>query len=362
MKVFLLAGAALTLVACVTTPVQQSTSPPAWVDVTWMSVTNMYYEIGSIGVVTDGYISRVPRDMFFGGASGIARTRASFASDSVTVREVLTAIGGPSRVQILLSAHSHFDHSFDIPTWSKLALAKIVGPRTTCLQAEALDVPATRCTAVFGGERINVADGVTVRVVRWNHSGDPAVNPEQHNPVELATAPMRDPVTGGLRAGVTEDYPNGGGSRAFLFTVKAAAGRYSWFFHNTASAVNLDKPIVVDGVNYRAPLDNLKLAMNDAGLTSVDLWIGSANQSVVPLLLPVLRPKAFLPVHWDDFYSPFKAGVSEPYSNAPVEVMLRNAGVQLLRPAQYMDKWRLDRSGIRAVPNDDVKRALGFMR
>jgi len=327
-----------------------------------MSITNMYYEIGPTGVVTDGYISRIPRNMFFGGASGIAQTRAPFASDTAAVREVLAAIGGPTRVQIVLSGHSHFDHSLDTPAWSRLTGARIVGPRTTCLQAEALDVPAARCRTVVGGERINIADGVTMRVVRWNHSGDPAVNPEQHNPLELTTVPRRDPATGGLRAGVTEDYPNGGGSRAFLFTVEAPGGRYSWFFQNTASPVDLDQPIVVDGLNYGAPIDNLKMAMNDAGLTSVDLWIGSAGQSIAALVLPVLKPKAFLPVHWDDFYGAFKAGVSTPYSDAAVEVMLRNAGVQLVQPAQYMDKWRLDASGIRAVPNDAVKRALGFTR
>jgi hypothetical protein len=33
---------------------------------------------------------------------------------------------------------------------------------------------------------------------------------------------------------------------------------------------------------------------------------------------------------------------------------------QLVRPAQYVDKWRLDRTGVRAVPNLAVKRALGF--
>jgi hypothetical protein len=41
---------------------------------------------------------------------------------------------------------------------------------------------------------------------------------------------------------------------------------------------------------------------------------------------------------------------------------LAGAGVTLVRPLQYMDKWRLDRTGVHPVPNDDVKRALGFPR
>ena len=92
-----------------------------------------------------------------------------------------------------------------------------------------------------------------MRVVRWNHSGDPAVNPEQHNPVELNAVPVRDPATGGLRAGVAEDFPNGGGNRAYLFIVDGPDGRFSWFFNNSASAVDLHVPIVVDGVDYGAP-------------------------------------------------------------------------------------------------------------
>jgi hypothetical protein len=161
------------------------------------------------------------------------------------------------------------------------------------------------CTSIDGGERINLADGVTMRVVRWNHSGDSSNNPEQHDPVELTAAPTLDPVTWGLYAGVADAFPNGGGSRGFLFTVDGPQGRYSWFFQNSASASDLTVPIVVDGVSFGAPLDNLKAAMSDAGLTSVDLWIGTGGKPVAQLVVPVLNPKAYLPVHWDDMFGAF---------------------------------------------------------
>jgi len=35
----------------------RSESAPAYVDMTWMSIANMYYEIGSLKILTDGYIS-----------------------------------------------------------------------------------------------------------------------------------------------------------------------------------------------------------------------------------------------------------------------------------------------------------------
>jgi hypothetical protein len=346
----------------VTAFAQTPATGPDSVDITWMSISNMYYEIGSTGVVTDGYISRVPQSAFFGGGGGLAETRMPYASDARAVNRVLNAIGGPDRVQLLLTGHSHFDHSLDTPTWSRLTGAPIIGARTTCLQAEAVDIPASRCTAVVGGERITIAPGVTMRVVRWNHSGDPAVNPEQHDPVELSRVPTRDPQTGGLRVGVAEDFPNGGGNRAFLFVVEAPEGEISWFFQNSASAIDLEEPIVVDGVNYGAPIENLRMAMQDAGLSSVDLWIGTGGQAIARLVLPVLNPKAYLPVHWDGLYGAFESGVPAPYSDAALAAVLRSAGVKLIVPEQYMDKWRLDRSGVHPLSNIAVKQALGFAR
>ena len=337
-----------------------SAAGPAFVDITWMSISNMYYEIGSLNVITDGYITRLPQSEFHGGGGGLANTRRPLTPDVRAVTRVLNALGGPSRVNLLLTGHSHWDHSFDTATWSRLTSAPIIGSKTTCLQAQAEGVPAARCRSVNGREVIPLADGVVMRVVRWNHSGDPAVNPEQHNPVELNSVPVRDPASGGLRAGVAEDFPNGGGNRAFLFTVDGPDGRFSWFFNNSASPVDLHVPIVVDGVDYGAPLDNLKHAMADANLASVDLWIGSSAVAVAKLVVPILRPKAFLPVHWDGLWGAFEAGVPKPYGDGGLEALLKASNAAVMAPAQYMDKWRLDRNGVRRIANTEVKKALGF--
>ena len=329
---------------------------------TWMSISNLYYELGSLRILTDGYITRLPQSAFSGGGGGLATTNQAFKPDVAAVTRVMTAIGGPASVNLLLTGHSHFDHSFDTATWSRLTGARIIGSKTTCFQAMAESIPAVRCRAVSGGERISLADGVAMRVVRWNHSGDPAVNPEQHNPVELETAPHPDPKTGGLRVGVAEDFPNGGGNRAFLFVVDGPDGRFSWFFQNSASAVDLHIPIVVSGINYGAPIDNLKTALKAEGLESVDLWIGTGGQPIAQLVLPVLKPKAYLPVHWDGLWGAFHAGVPQAYSDPALEALLTRSGVTLITPGQYMDKWRLDRNGVRPLRNDRVKQALGFVQ
>jgi L-ascorbate metabolism protein UlaG (beta-lactamase superfamily) len=349
-----------TALAAVVALAPVAAAAPSYVDITWFSVSNMYYELGSLNIITDGYITRVPRSAFFGGGGGLANTHAPYTPDVAGVTRVLNAFGGRSKVNLLLTGHSHFDHSFDTATWSSLTGARIIGSKTTCLQAEAEKIPANRCRAVYGRETIQLAEGVTMRVVRWNHSGDAVRNPEQHNPVELKNTPVPDKETGGLHAGVAEDFPNGGGNRAYLFTVDGPQGRFSWFFQNSASAGDLEVPIVIDGVDYGAPLENLKLAMKDARLDSVDLWIGSPGRDVSQLVVPVLKPKAYLPVHWDSFYTPFLDGVGRPWADDNNEAFLTAAGVKVIKPVQYMDKWRLDRTGIRPVDNAAVKRALGF--
>jgi L-ascorbate metabolism protein UlaG (beta-lactamase superfamily) len=193
---------------------------PSFVDITWMSIANVYYEVSGVGIMTDGYFTRIPQSAFFGGGGGLAQTRMAYKPDVDAVTRVLDALGGKQKVNLLLTGHSHFDHSFDTATWSRLTGARIIGSKTTCFQAMAESIPKDRCRAVYGGEKITVAGSVTMRVVRWNHSGDPATNPEQHNPVELDSVPRPDPTNGGLHAGVAEDFPNGGGVRALIKPVQ----------------------------------------------------------------------------------------------------------------------------------------------
>jgi len=333
---------------------------PSHVDITWMSIANIYYELGPLHILTDGYISRIPQSEFYGGGGGLAQTRKPYASDLRAVTRVLNALGGRRKVDLLLAGHSHFDHTLDTANWSKLTGARIIGSQTTCFQAIAEKIPAGRCTAVNGGEKFTLAKGVTMYVVRWNHSGSPATNPEQHNPVELDAPPIPDPVTGGLHAGVAEDFPNGGGGRGFLFTVDGPEGRFSWFYENSASPTDLEVPIVINGTDYGAPTENLKAALREAGLDSVDLWIGTGGVAVAKLVLPIIKPKAYLPVHWDGLWGAFEAGVPKPYDDPALEVFLNSSDVKLLKPIQYMDKWRLDHAGIRPVANTAIKQALGF--
>jgi L-ascorbate metabolism protein UlaG (beta-lactamase superfamily) len=332
---------------------------PDHVDITWMSITNMHFALGQQRILADGYITRLPQEVFFGGANGFDSTRRPIKPDLAAVTEVFDAIGGKSAVNLLLTGHSHFDHSFDTANWARLSGARIIGSPTTCLQVRAAKIPARRCTPVFGGEKFTLEPGVEMYVIRWNHSGDPAKNAAQHNPAELRDPPKLD-STGGLRAGVAEDFPNGGGNRAYLFKVDGPQGQFSWLFQDSASAVDLRVPIIIDGRNFGAPLDNLRVAMQAAGLESVDLWIATGGRDVAALVLPILKPKAYLPVHWDGLFGAFKAGPPQPYADAPLETLLEESGVRPIIPVQYMDRWRLDATGVQMLENREIKQKLGF--
>ncbi|HEY1228586.1 MAG TPA: hypothetical protein VGF26_14815, partial [Ramlibacter sp.] len=238
--------------------------------------------------------------------------------------------------------------------------AQMVGGASSCLQALAQGVPEAQCRSVSGGEKVDLGEGITMRVVRFNHSGD-ATNPIQHFARELYRPPVADPGTGGFRAGVGEDYPNGGGNRAFLFTIdRPGEQRLSFFINNSSSAFDLTKDIVVDGVSYGSPLGNLAAAMKDAGLTQVDAWIGTGGKAVAELVVPVIKPRAYIPNHWDGLFNPFWPGMPYPYKDEALQAYLQAQQVQLLPQKQYFDKYVLTTGGVQVQANADVKRKLGF--
>jgi hypothetical protein len=312
----------------------------------------------------DAYMTRVPGAPFFYAPPAYpndqyAYTTGPYGVDVSSITKVREAVLGADKLDYLLVGHSHFDHSWDTPTWSKMTGAPMIGGVSSCLQAAGQGVTDAQCRRVGGGEKISLGDGITIRVVRFNHSGD-ASNPIQHFARELYRPPVPDPVTGGFRAGVGEDYPNGGGGRAFLFTVDAPDGPLAFFVQNSASAFDLDKDVVIDGVSYGSPLANLAAAMKDAGLTRVDAWIGTGGRPVAELIVPVIHPKVYIPSHWDGLFNPLWAGLPYPYKDEALKAYLETQNIPLMPQTQYFDTYVLTRNGITRSTNHDVKRKLGF--
>ena len=114
---------------------------------------------------------------------------------------------------------------------------------------------------------------------------------------------------------------------------------------------------------YTWPTPNghkIHIMLEEAELDSVDLWIGTGGLPIAELVVPVLKPRAYLPIHWDGLWAPFGAGMPRLFSSPDLEAYLTQAGVALVKPGQFMDKWRLGVDGVHPVDNHSAKQALGF--
>jgi L-ascorbate metabolism protein UlaG (beta-lactamase superfamily) len=357
-----LAALAFAVVSCSLAAVAAAQSAPR-VELTWMSIANWDMKINDKRIMMDAYITRLPQSSFYPPPTIpndlYAYTRMPQGVDMESIRKVRDAELGSDKLDLLLVGHAHWDHSWDTPSWGKLTGAPLLGGISACMQAAAQGVPPASCRVVNGGEKVALGDGITMRVVRFNHSGD-ASNPIQHFARELYRPPVPDPATGGLRAGVGEDYPNGGGNRAFLFTVERGGEQVSFFVNNSASAFDLDKDILVDGVNYGSPLNNLRAAMRDAGLTQVDAWIGTGGKPVAEMVIPILHPRNYIPNHWDGLFNAFWPGMPYPFKDEALAGYLQAQNVALMPQQQYFDRYILTKAGVQRDENLEVKRKLGF--
>jgi len=173
-------------------PVQAA---PPTVEMTWMSIANWYFKIGDQRIVMDGYITRLPEALFTPSPTYAndlyAYTKTPAGVDLASIGKVKEAMLGSDKLDLLLVGHSHWDHSWDTPAWARLTGAPMVGGASSCMQAAAQGVPAAQCRSVSGGERFELGNGVVMRVVRWNHSGDQS-NPIQHFARELYKPPVPD--------------------------------------------------------------------------------------------------------------------------------------------------------------------------
>ena len=190
-------------------------------------------------------------------------------------------IGGKPAVNLLLTGHNHFDHSFDTATWAKLSGARVIGSPTTCLQVRAAKIPAQ---PLHGRARWREDRARARASTCMSSAGTTAAIPAQESARSTIRAsstrvPKAD-ATGGLRAGVAEDFPNGGGNRAYLFTVDGPRGRFSWFFQDSASAVDLRAPDRRRRQELRRAARQSARGHARGRLDSVDLWIATGGVDV----------------------------------------------------------------------------------
>lgn len=359
------------------------------VRLTWVAVTTWLLEIGDTRLLLDAYFTRPSNPLFLPGSGG-AYTFEPKPSDRATVEQMLGALNiGPGSLDYILSGHSHYDHSLDIPMVAQITGAKVIGPRSTCLQMQAEGLPAQQCTVADGGEvfTLNNANNAktVVHVIHSDHSGNETSI--LHVPRELGIVPTVTPPTtaGGLHVGVLEDMPNGGGTRVYLITVDGPGPKnFSIALETSGSSTDFENPIAVrncigvypipacnvetPGSMFPSPGANFRAAMQNAGLSSVDLFIGFATGNPGPSDLSlkqqefaILHPRFFIPTHLGGLGQPITGGLDAPFTpSAGFTSLLESGNTTLITPGQFMDTFVLDGKGVRPTPNHAVKQSLGL--
>jgi L-ascorbate metabolism protein UlaG (beta-lactamase superfamily) len=335
----------------------ERSAPPQAVELTWLSVTNWLLQAGDTRILLDGYLTRIDRGLVEADGSSLGTAR----TDTAELRRLLAPALPDLRADWVLVGHAHWDHAFDVPALATLTGARIAGARTVCHQAVALGVD--RCTAVEGGEAFEAGPGVRVRVVRWHHSGAASsdVGRRLRAPLELRAPPRPDPATGGLRPGFLDDYPNGGGGRGYLVTVATETGPVTLFWSNSGNPETWGVPVPVDSAYFReagvdlphlewAPpagstRDALADALREEGLAGVDLWIGFGGTDHVRQVVETIRPRTFIPHHWDDFWAGMDDGPGAAFDGDTLAPVLDPAGIRLVVPGAYYDRFRLGPDG-----------------
>jgi len=374
---------------------------PLSVRMTWVAVTTWLVEVGNTRFLIDSFFTRPPQPLFVTGSGG-AYTFQPNPSDPETVIDVLDALrigpqaghrgrrmSGGRRLDYILSGHSHYDHSLDIPLVSELTGAHIIGPRSTCLQAEAEGLARRDCTTVNGGEVFSLEQSrevtTKVYVIHSDHSGD--ATSILHVPRELKRTPTVVPPTteGGLHVGVLEDMPNGGGTRVYLITVKESGRRpLSIAIETSGSSTDFEAPIAVrncigvfptpacdveePGSIYPSPASSFRSAMRAAGLRSIDLFIGFATGTPAPTDLSlkeqefaILHPKFFIPTHFNGLNQPITGGLDVQFQpSAGFLALLDSYGTTLVTPQQFLDAFVLDARTLTPVDNHRAKQRLGL--
>ena len=104
------------------------------VELTWMSIANWYFKVGDKKIMMDAYIARLPGPPFFYAPPNLpgdqyAYTQKGAAVDTDSVKKVRDAVLGSSKLDYLLVGHSHWDHSWDSPTWAKLTGDRSAGAK-----------------------------------------------------------------------------------------------------------------------------------------------------------------------------------------------------------------------------------------
>ena len=117
-----------------------------------------------------------------------------------------------------------------------------------------------------------------------------------------------------------------------------------------------------------SPGDSFRGAMQAAGLTSIDLFVGFATGNPGPSDLSlkqqefaILHPRFFIPTHLGGLGQPITSGLDASFQpSVGFQALLANEDTTLVTPRQFMDAFILDDKGVKPTPNRRAKQLLGL--
>ena len=233
-----------------------------------MSTANMYYEIGSLKIVIDGYRSAGYHKANFMVAEVIGSALTyPYKPDVAAVTRDAGAVASSVNLRLWVTAT---DHSFDTATWSKLTgLAPLT--HDDVLSSDMEKIPSDRCTAVYGGEKVTLGRGCGSARSAVESQRDSTTNPGATTPVELGVASFQIRPPEDFATELALRFSQLWWNARFPFTVEGPqcgvvpAGTAT----RTRQCFDLAVPIVIEGKNYGARL-KLRLQTVMMRLDSVD--------------------------------------------------------------------------------------------
>jgi len=297
------------------------------VSLSWLGVAHLVMETPAGNALLDAYVSRPPFSSVGPNAEGLAR-----------YQRIVDALKVRRPIRWIFVGHSHFDHAIDVGPLALETGAQVIGSRTTCFVAEATGLPPERCTAVAGGETLALGR-LEVRVARIPHTAPASIG----RFAELSAPPAN--VAGA---------PNGG-ALAFLFQLKTKKGatKLAWAWTNSMAPIRSDDG---SGVDFGAAWRDFA-----GGIERPSAWFapGFGAPTAAPYL-DVLRPRSFVPLHWDGLSTPIEAGVEGSFASPELDAALAARDATLVVPEQYLDGFKLTKRGAKRLENRRAKKALGI--
>ena len=237
--------------------------PGAPLTVTWLGVTTLLLDDGSSTLMTDGYFSR----------PSLARVALGKVSPSPARVDGCLARAKVTRLEAVITVHTHIDHTLDSALVADRTGARLVGGQSAANVGRGYGLAAGRLVVAVPGEPIRLG-AFDITMIKSRHS-----DPDRF-PGEI-TAPVIPPV------------------RASAYRCGEA---WSTLVHHRPS----DRRLLIQGsagfvkgalAGHRA--DVVYLGVGQLGLQAepylVDYWTETVR---------TLGARRVVLIHWDDFFRP----------------------------------------------------------